>query len=121
LQEVKAFEHQIPNELRFVIDQEKYGYVWHAGERPGYAGTAIFYKKDKFDSVSTKNEFDGLSHFHEDGRVVEIEASYKGMHFVLLNLYFPNGGTRANGQEMLTYKKEFYDYFLNYINEKKKK
>ncbi|NOZ44659.1 MAG: hypothetical protein GXP45_06020 [bacterium] len=38
----------------------------------------------------------------------------------LLNIYFPNGGTRANGEEMLSYKLKFYDHFLHYIQEREK-
>jgi exonuclease III len=43
LQEVKAFEIQIPSEIRFHLSN--YDYLWHKGTRPGYAGTAIFYKR----------------------------------------------------------------------------
>lgn len=38
---------------------------------------------------------------------------------MLINCYFPNGGTRANGQEMLTYKLSFYDDLEKYIKDKK--
>jgi len=41
--------------------------------------------------------------------------------FVLLNVYFPNGGERADGTEMLDYKLEFYHHFLHYINNLRKK
>jgi exodeoxyribonuclease-3 len=44
LQEVKAFEHQMLPEIRFHLAD--YHYVRHHGTRPGYAGTAIFYKKN---------------------------------------------------------------------------
>lgn len=54
LQEVKAFEHQLPAELKFIM--QDYRHIWHRSERPGYAGTAIFYKKD-LNIESTKNEF----------------------------------------------------------------
>jgi exodeoxyribonuclease-3 len=37
--------------------------------------------------------------------------------FILLNIYFPNGGTRADGTPMLPYKLDFYNSFLNYIND----
>lgn len=33
---------------------------------------------------------------------------------ILLNIYFPNGGTRADGTEMLGYKLAFYDTLLKY-------
>ena len=56
-----------------------------------------------------------MEHFHEDGRVVET----KFQDFTLLNLYFPNGGERADGTEMLSYKLEFYEHFIHYINKLK--
>lgn len=40
LQEVKAFETQIPAELRYFL--QDYNYIWHAGQRPGYSGVATF-------------------------------------------------------------------------------
>jgi len=118
LQEVKAFEHQMPAEIRFVL--QGYDVVWHKWERPGYAWTAIFYKK-WLDVVEKTSSFEEVEHFTADGRVTEIKFKAWGEKFCLLNLYFPNGGTRANGQEMLSYKKEFYDKFLDYIKKLEKK
>ncbi|PZM87390.1 MAG: exodeoxyribonuclease III [candidate division SR1 bacterium] len=101
LQEVKAFEHQMPTELRFAI--QDYDYLWHRSERPGYAGTAIFYKKNL--PINKKlNTFQTPSCFNDDGRVTAIQRS----DFLLLNIYFPNGGERADGTEMLSYKLDFY-------------
>jgi exodeoxyribonuclease-3 len=53
-----------------------------------------------------------VEYFHEDGRVVET----KFQEFTLLNIYFPNGGARADGTEMLSYKLKFYEYFIDYID-----
>ncbi|PZM86685.1 MAG: exodeoxyribonuclease III, partial [candidate division SR1 bacterium] len=98
------FEHQLPAELKFIM--QDYRHIWHRSERPGYAGTAIFYKKD-LNIESTKNEFGECPIFNDDGRVTAIERS----DFVLFNIYFPNGGDRADGTEMLSYKLKFYqDY-----------
>lgn len=118
LQETKAFVHQLDPQL-----QQPLGYhaVWHAGERPGYAGTAIFSKQKPLsacgDFTNERKEFEltagDLECFHEDGRVVEM----KFPQFTLLNAYFPNGNPRANGQEMLTYKLRFYQRFLHYMNQ----
>lgn len=36
--------------------------------------------------------------------------------FTLLNVYFPNGGERADGTEMLSYKLDFYHHMLDYID-----
>ena len=44
LQETKAFETQIPTELRFHLSD--YDYIWHKWTRPWYAGTTIFFKKN---------------------------------------------------------------------------
>jgi len=109
LQEVKAFETQIPAELRFFL--QDYNYIWHAGQRPWYSGVATFWKKS-LDVHAMKSTFAEVEHFHEDGRVVEIQFS----DFILLNIYFPNWWERADGTEMLSYKLKFYDKFIEYIN-----
>jgi exodeoxyribonuclease-3 len=75
---------------------QDYDWIWHAGERPGYAGTVTLYKKD-LKLISSKSRFEDIEHFHVDGRVVET----KFQDFILLNMYFPNGGERADGTEML--------------------
>lgn len=106
LQEVKAFEHQLPTEVRFAM--QDYHHIRHRSERPGYAGTAIFYKKSL--PINEKlNLFEQPSCFNDDGRVTAIAWS----DFVLFNIYFPNGWERADGTEMLSYKLKFYqDYQL---------
>lgn len=109
LQEVKSFESQLPPEFRYHMAD--YNRIRHAGERPGYAWTTTIYKKSlKF--VSWISRFESVEHFHEDGRVVET----KFQDFTVLNIYFPNGGDRADGTEMLSYKLKFYDHFIHYIN-----
>ncbi len=120
IQEPKAFEHQIPAEIKFIM--KDYNYIRHSGTKPWYAGTAIFYKKN-LEILDTKNHFGELEHFHEDGRVVEVKFSIPlskrdkgGFNVTLLNIYFPNGGTKADGTEMLSYKLEFYEKFIRYIN-----
>lgn len=110
LQETKAFLDQIPKSIKDL----PYHLVWHDGIRPGYSGTAIFSKNEP---DSSKTNFEKYPKFHEDGRVTEAVFG----DVTLLNIYFPNGGERANGQEMLTYKMEFYDELLEYIKNLKKK
>lgn len=109
LQETKAFEHQLPAEFRYHMNN--YNRVWHSGEKPGYAGTATLYKKT-LNLISSKSHFEDIEKFHEDGRVVET----KFQDFTLLNIYFPNGWDRADGTEMLSYKLEFYSHLIHYIN-----
>ncbi|MDR0282853.1 MAG: endonuclease/exonuclease/phosphatase family protein [Candidatus Peribacteria bacterium] len=97
LQEVKAFETQIPPEVRFFLTD--YQYLWHRGTRPGYAGTAIFYRKN-LEIIEKRSDFP-IASFHEDGRVTELRFLYQEKEIVLLNFYVPNGNIRADGTEML--------------------
>lgn len=118
LQETKAFEEQF---LKEVGNIDWYKYVWHTGTRPGYAGTAIFYK-ESLEIIDTKNDFWEIEHFHEDGRITELEFYYtnesgKKEHIVLLNWYFPNGWQKVTQANMLDYKLEFYDHLINYARE----
>lgn len=107
LQETKASKEDIVPELQAISG---YNAIWHSGKKKGYAGTVV-YSKEK--PISYKNIFENIPDFSEDGRVIEVEFK----DFVLLNIYFPNGGTKADGTEMLTYKLNFYGKFLRYINE----
>ena len=111
LQEVKAFENQIPPEARFYMSD--YGYLWHKGTRPWYAGTAIFYKK-RIEIVEKKSDF-SFHEFSDEGRVTEIVFKYWEKVIHLLNVYFPNGGDRADGTEMLSYKLDFYEKMRQYV------
>jgi len=110
IQETKAFEDQF---LKDVWQLEWYKYIWHAGTRAWYAGTAIFYKNE-IEVIDTKNDFWEIEHFYSDGRITELEFKYNDEHIVLLNWYFPNGWTRADWTEMVTYKLDFYNHLLSY-------
>ena len=110
IQEPKAFESQIPVEVKTGCSD--YDYVRHRGSRPWYAGTAIFYKKNLINSIiHNKNEFEWYEQLSDDGRTTEIEFN----NIKLINCYFPNGGERADGTEMLTYKLRFYETMAAYI------
>lgn len=109
IQETKAFEDQF---LKDVGELEGYNYIWHSGERAWYAGTAIFYRQE-LEITDSHNFFEGRDHFHNDGRVTQIELD----NTIVLNGYFPNGGTRADGTEMVTYKLEFYDHLIEHANQ----
>ena len=113
LQEVKAFEIQIPSEVRFHMSD--YNYLWHKWTRPGYAGTAIFYKK-WIEVIEKKSEF-SFHEFSDEGRVTEVIFKYWEKVVNLLNVYFPNGWDRADGTEMLSYKLDFYEKMRLYIQE----
>jgi exodeoxyribonuclease-3 len=108
LQETKAEPEQLPEEAR--NPKGYFSYFSHSKGKKGYSGVAIYSKvKPK------KIEYGiGIPRFDDEGRI--IIAYYKD--FVLLNVYFPNGG---GGPERLKYKLEFYDEFLKFIDKLKKK
>ena len=104
IQETKAHENQLPEELLSPVGYQSF---WNESHKKGYAGVAIYTKKEPFDVIGN---FKNIK-FHEDGRV--LEAHYD--NFVLFNIYFPNGGMRADGTDMLPYKLEFYDELIEHI------
>ena len=69
------------------------------------AGGAAIYSKEK--PIEVKHGM-GIERFDQEGRIVETRFK----DFVLLNVYFPNGG---GGPERLAYKLDFYDEFLAYV------
>jgi len=111
LQEVKAFEIQIPSEIRFHMSD--YDYLWHKWTRPWYAWTAIFFKK-WIKIVEKKSDFP-FHEFSDEGRVTELIFKQGEEEIHLLNVYFPNGWDRADWTEMLTYKLNFYEKMRQYI------
>ena len=107
LQETKAHPEQLTEEMRSPAGY--YSYFDHSKLKKGYSGVAIF-SKNKPEKVEYGI---GISKFDEEGRT--LVAYYKD--FVLLNVYFPNGG---GGTERLAYKMEYYDEFLKFIDRIKK-
>lgn len=108
LQETKVEKHQLPEEVREIPGY--HSFFAHSKERKGYSGVAI-YSKEQPEHVE---EGIGVPEFDTEGRV--LVAYYKD--FVLLNVYFPNGG---GGPERLQYKLDFYDAFLKFIETLNKK
>ena len=101
LQETKAHESQLPAALK---DVEGYRVWFSQPERKGYSGVALYTRQEPR-SVSLGL---GLERFDNEGRTVV--ADYDD--FVLLGIYFPNGKRSA---DRLRYKMEFYDAFLEYV------
>lgn len=79
-------------------------YFHSASEKKGYSGVGVYTKMKPFE-VKT---FFGDNLLSREGRVIEMEFA----DFVLLNVYFPNGGS---GEVRLEYKMQFYDEFLHYL------
>ena len=101
-QETKAKPEQIPLEFKEIGEYRSY---YSSPIRKGYSGVAV-YTRIKPRKVS----YDlGISRFDEEGRVIILDFK----DYVLLNVYFPNGGASP---ARLDYKMDFYDYFLRFIN-----
>ena len=108
LQETKAHPEQLPEEVRSPAGY--HSYFDHSKIKKGYSGVAIF-SKEKPEKIEYGL---GIPKFDDEGRT--LVAYYK--NFVLLNVYFPNGG---GGPHRLEYKMHYYDEFLKFIDKLKKK
>lgn len=119
LQETKAHPEQLPDEVRSPAGY--HAYFDHSKLKKGYSGVAIFSKNEP-----EKIEYGiGIPKFDDEGRT--LVAYYKDLPaapgrtaqagFVLLNVYFPNGG---GGPERLAYKMHYYEEFLKFIDKLKK-
>lgn len=102
IQESRATEDQLPKKVKNI---DGYNFFINPGERKGYSGTAVYYKKEPL-NIKT-----GLldDKYNGEGRVLIME--YK--EFILFNIYFPNG---QSSEERLDFKMDFYDAFLEYSN-----
>jgi exodeoxyribonuclease-3 len=114
LQETKVEAEQLPEEVR--TKKGYTSYFSHSMGRKGYSGVAVYTK-----IAPEKVEYGiGTEEFDSEGRIVvcyfnkPIGTIKK---WVLLNIYFPNGGS---GPHRLDYKLRFYDAFLEFIDKKKK-
>jgi exodeoxyribonuclease III len=108
LQEIKAHPDQLDAGVR--NPPGYHSYFDHSKGRKGYSGVAV-YSKVKPEKVEYGL---GVEKYDQEGRFLAL--FYKD--FVLLNIYFPNGG---GGPDRLKYKLEFYDAFLSYIDKQRKK
>ena len=101
LQETKADVDTLP---KFVTRIPGYFFYLNPADRRGYSGVAI-YSRTEPDEI--KNGGLG-SQFDYEGRI--ISARYAD--FILLNVYFPNGGA---SDERLSFKLKFYEVFLERV------
>lgn len=108
LQETKANPEQLPEEVR--NPKGFFSYFDQPKEKKGYSGVAI-YSKIKPERVQYEM---GVSTLDNEGRL--IAAYYK--NFVLINVYFPNGG---GSPARLQYKLDFYAEFLKFVESLRKK
>ncbi|MGA0834118.1 MAG: exodeoxyribonuclease III [Candidatus Kapaibacteriota bacterium] len=96
LQETKADEDQIPEDVRAV---DGYHTFWHSCERKkGYSGVGVLTRIQP-DNVCTKI---GVEDIDNEGRVIEVQVG----DLSLYGVYFPNG---SQGNKRVPYKLAFYD------------
>jgi exodeoxyribonuclease-3 len=108
VQETKAEASQLSEDLR--NPKGYFSYFDHSKGRKGYSGVGIFSKEEP---LKVLESMDVPTH-DQEGRL--LIAYYED--FVLLNVYFPNGG---GGETRLKYKLEFYDHFFKFIQKLRKK
>lgn len=106
VQETKAHPEQLGPEL---INPPGYHVCWNwATSKKGYSGVATFSKKKPLQIKSAL----GIADFDVEGRLLLTEFP----EFVLLNIYFPNGG---RGPERVSYKIAFYEEILKWVQKLK--
>jgi exodeoxyribonuclease-3 len=108
LQETKAHPDQLSKELLNINGYKSY--FSSSIVKKGYSGVAIYTKEEP---LKVEHGF-GIPKFDDEGRI--IIADYKS--FVLTNIYYPNG---KMSPKRLKYKMDFYDAFLNYVENLKSK
>lgn len=104
-QETKARSEQLREEL---MAHPGYYQFYHSAQKPGYAGTAVWVKKETISEVSF---FTGMSDFEDiEGRISQIQFD----DWAMLGVYFPNGGKSPEAWEG---KLQFYDDFLRAVSD----
>lgn len=107
LQETKAQLDQLGPEIR---EQEGYHAHWHWSQKKGYCGVATFSRRQP----SSVARGLGQDRFDHEGRV--LVTAHEG--FTLFNVYFPNG---KRSEERLEFKMDFYEHFLKFIEDYRRK
>jgi exodeoxyribonuclease-3 len=110
IQEIKAKEDQLSAIMKKYDGYEQF---YNSAEKPGYAGTAIWVKKEftpgrlpgaiKFSSSMT--DFSDT-----EGRIARVSFG----EYEILGIYFPNGG---KSPEAWDGKLVFYEKFLSFVNQ----
>lgn len=101
LQELKAMEDQIPDEIR----ELEYHQYYHPAEKKGYSGVGILTKEEpKSVQIGMDNDW-----IDREGRVIMSEFD----RFRIFSVYVPSG---TSGDERQQIKYQFMDEFFDFIN-----
>ncbi len=98
LQETKAHPDQLNDGL---LHPDGYRSFWSAAEQKGYSGVAVYSRRPPLSVITDM----GVDVFDREGRLLMLDYG----DFVLLNVYFPNGGA---GNKRVPFKLDFYETFL---------
>ena len=102
LQETKAWKDDVDYKRIEALGFETY---WFSAEKKGYSGVAVFTKVHP-DNVQFGS---GIMQSDAEGRVIRLDFG----DTTLVNAYFPSG---TSGDIRQTYKYQWLDEFLDYIN-----
>ena len=108
LQETKATKDDVDVKEINALGYQDYWYS--ASSKKGYSGVAVF-TKIKPDKVVTGN---GHAQSDDEGRVIQLHFG----KLLLINAYFPSG---TSGEERQSFKMEWLNEMLPYLNKTKKK
>lgn len=107
LQEIKTTPEKIGH---MEIELMGYHHYWFPAQKPGYSGVAVFTKiKPKHIQYGCEN-----SVYDNEGRFLKLDFD----DFTFINAYHPSGGS---GEERQAFKMQWLDYYLDYVNQLKKK
>ena len=101
-QEVKATPEQI--DLQLMRDLG-YHIIWHAAEKKGYSGVAVFSKQQADQAVIGVS----MEKYDAEGRVIRTDFG----DLTLLNCYFPSG---SSGEDRHAFKLEFLEDFKAWVS-----
>ena len=108
IQEIKAKPEQLTEIIEKYNDYEQF---YHSAEKPGYAGTAVWIKRNYKLQTSNFKFGIGMPDFDDnEGRISRISFD----NFEILGVYFPNGGKSPDAWKG---KLEFYEKFLAFVNQ----
>jgi exodeoxyribonuclease-3 len=107
LQEIKSTKEQVKGDI---VETEDYNAYWNSADKPGYSGVITFSKESPIDIQFGL----GIDRFDKEGRLIKT----KFPKFTLINVYFPNG---KMSDERLKFKLDYYNAFLEFSEDLKKK
>lgn len=103
LQETKAWKAQLPKEL---VEVPGYHAYFAEADKKGYSGVALYLREEPRE---VERGF-GIERFDNEGRI--LIAHYDA--FTFITIYYPNG---KKNEDRLRYKMDFYDAFLEYVED----